>query len=157
MRAGVRDSIVGRRLLDESRGFVSAAWGVGCCMLLLNTTVRYRLDTDRLSHCKAFGLLRWMREGAWGFCDLCGSVFRRPLMDSAFNSQPEDFVATSCPNCTGPYIVPDWKAVPGPLLHLSSAEASMLRPFVIHLGDSAQGHPRGYMRHRQCLRLSAML
>ena len=99
-------------------------------------------------------LHRWLTDGSWGFCGSCSSVFPRELSASAFGVDREPCESTVCSNCLGPYVVPEWQAVPGPLMNLSVKEACALRPVVVSMGDSPQGHRQGYLRHRQAMRFS---
>lgn len=92
-------------------------------------------------------LRHWIASASWGWCDSCHSVFARPLEDNFWRSELSLICGSSCPSCTGVYVVPDVRDVPLCLQGLPVAVVFALRPFDVHLGDFNPGHPQGYRRH----------
>ena len=118
---------------------------------------RARVDfssVDTFANLRGSQIYRWLMDGSWGFCVGCLSVFRRELGPPAFGDAREKCCSEVCPNCSGHYLVPDWREIPLPLRGLSAVEVLALRPVVVHQGESPVGHRAGFLRHRQAIRFS---
>jgi hypothetical protein len=99
-------------------------------------------------------LQEWMCYGSWKFCTGCLSMHKAPLSEKTLQPGRQESRSEECVSCRGPYVIPDWRNIPLPLLQLTPAIIFALRPMNVHLGEKHAGHAQGYLRHRQALRLS---